>query len=65
MKETTMKMMLIVTIVLAIFGIVIKTINNTSYYNLVQSINNSVDQQEDEEKEQQKEQQEEVNTEQE
>lgn len=52
MKEITMKMMLIITIVAAVFGIVIKTINNSDYYNLVQSINHNVSEQEREEEKQ-------------
>ena len=56
-----MKMMLIVTIVLAVFGIVLKTINNSDYYNLVQSINNNVEYQEKEEKQTQTNEQDEEN----
>lgn len=45
MKQVTMKMAIIATVALAIFGIVVKTINNTDYYHLVQSINNSASEQ--------------------
>lgn len=50
MKEVTMKMMLIVTVALAIFGIVIKTVNNTDYYQLVQSIKYNASEQKEQEK---------------
>lgn len=50
MKQVTMKMMLIVTIALTVFGIVIKTINNTDYYHLVQSINHNATEQKEQEK---------------
>ena len=53
MKERTMKMMLIATIVLAVLGIVIKTVNNSDYYNLVQGIKHNISQQKDEQKQKQ------------
>lgn len=50
MKEVTMKMMLIVTVALAILGIVIKTVNNTDYYHLVQSIKYNASEQKEQDK---------------
>ena len=48
-----LKMMLIATIVLAVLGIVIKTVNNSDYYNLVQGIKHNISQQKDEQKQEQ------------
>lgn len=61
MKERTMKMMLIATIVLAVLGIVIKTVNNSDYYNLVQGIKHNISQQKDEQKQEQDNKQDEEN----
>ena len=61
MKERTMKMMLIATIVLAVLGIVIKTVNNSDYYNLVQGIKYNISQQKDEQKQEQDNKQDEEN----
>lgn len=43
MKERTRKMLLIITIVVAGFTIVAKTILNTDYYNIVKAINKNYD----------------------
>jgi len=45
LKQITMKMMLIGTILLALFTIALSTINNSDYLRLVNNINYNVEQQ--------------------